>query len=222
MRQWKTKLSFTNFSLAILSFFFIANAHAMSPGFYLGLMTGPAINSGRSQSAQVLNSVTTTSVTPKRTQFGVRAFLGYKYNYYLSLESGITFFSRIKYDTHGVQTFSDPYVQVEDLDLVAKGEIPFYAFAAYGKIGVAAVHELVSGVLNPSGSPTFTSNNRGSIKVRPTASLGLSYDATQNWQLDASLNRVVTGGPPSNIDFFALGFSYHFVDTYCGQFLCDP
>ena len=39
--------------------------------------------------------------------------------------------------------------------------------------------------------------------------------------VDVSFNRVMAGGIAKNVDFYALGLSYHFVDVYCGQFLCN-
>jgi len=31
----------------------------------------------------------------------------------------------------------------------------------------------------------------------------------------------MAGGQVGNLTMYALGISYHFVDKYCGQFLCD-
>ena len=49
-----------------------ANTYAVAPGFYMGLMTGPATNNGGEQQAQVQGSATTTTATPKSTQIGTR------------------------------------------------------------------------------------------------------------------------------------------------------
>jgi hypothetical protein len=37
---------------------------------------------------------------------------------------------------------------------------------------------------------------------------------------DISFTRVNGGGNIQTADMIAISFSYHFVDTYCGQFLC--
>lgn len=58
-------------------------------------------------------------------------------------------------------------------------------------------------------------------KFNPIFSIGASYDITQSWVVDFSYTKLMTSGPANSIEFMALGIAYHFVDVYCGQFLCD-
>lgn len=214
-------------SLAIITSGFVINAYAVDPGFYLGLMVGPASSTGGTQQAQIEDSADTTPVDPSSNPFGSRLFMGYKINQFAGVEGGLTYFSKITYDTKdpNVETCNSPEISVRDFDLVAKGMIPLRSFEIYGKAGLAIVYTTTSGSLNPGTGdpniPTECGKSENAITYRPTVSAGVSYDLSQNWVADVSWNRIMVGDKVSNMDFFALGFSYHFVDIYCGQFLCD-
>jgi opacity protein-like surface antigen len=198
----------------------VISAYAVGPGFYMGMALGPATNTGGTQQVQVKHASFTTPATPKSKQFGSNLFMGYKINQYAGFEGGLTFFSSIHYDTKGVDPCSGATTRVRDLDVVAKGELPFYSFNLFGKGGVAVVYETTSGSLNPSGS-TLCGKNTYRTKFAPTISVGAGYDLNQNWVVDVSWTRLLAGGAASNVDMYGLGFSYHFVDVFCGQFLCD-
>ena len=220
-------------SLALFGLLITSNAFAVAPGFYMGLMTGPATNSGSEQ--QVLGdpptfpdgTINLVTATPKSKQWGSRIYMGYQIGYYAGIEAGLTYFSGINYDTKNLPTCTGPSVRVRDFDIVGKGIIPFSPyFDVYGKAGVAITYVSESGAFNP---PTTNNPGNGSgcgrskytTKYNPTLSVGASMALSQNWVIDASINRVMVGGLPGNVDYFAVGFSYHFVDVYCGQFLCD-
>ncbi len=197
------------------------NANATGPGFYTGLMMGPATNDGSTVQAQVQGSPTTTPATPKSNQFGSRFFMGYQMNKYAAFEGGLDYFTGIKYDTKNVPTCSSAQARARAFDAVIKGIYPFGSwFDAYVKGGMALVYQTTSGALNPSGT-TECGKSTYVTKFRPTLSVGASYNLTQSWVTDLSWNRTMAGSPVNNIDFFAIGISYHFVDRYCGQFLCD-
>ncbi|RDI39205.1 outer membrane beta-barrel protein [Aquicella lusitana] len=200
---------------------FALQAYAVAPGFYTGLMLGSASANGGTQQAQTdTTPPTTTPATPKSTQFGGRIFIGYKINQYAGVEGGLTYFSDIKYDTKDVDTCNTPKVGVRDFDIVGKGSFGLGSFEIFGKAGAAVVYERTSGALNPD-LTRECGLSTNEVKFRPTVSAGASYDLSQNWVADISWNRVMVGGAISSIDFYALGISYHFVDIYCGQFLCD-
>ena len=106
----------------------------------------------------------------------------------------------------------------------------------YGKAGVAATYLTTPGGLNItpySVRPAPTKSNPAAVKItnvgsnsyktqlNPAFALGISYDLDQSWQMDLSWTRTLVGGAVGNMNFYALGFSYHFVDVYCGQFLCS-
>lgn len=202
----------------------VANAYAVAPGFYMGIMGGPATNTGGTQQIQTFSAVppsTTVTGNPRSTQFGSRLYMGYKMNKYASTEMGFGYFSGIHYDTKGVETCSGATARVRDIDFVGKGAMPIGSmFDVFMKAGVALAYQTTSGALNPQvnlncGKSTYTS------KFSPTVSVGASYDLNQSWVVDASWTRLMVGGAASNIDFYGLGISFHIVDVYCGQFLCN-
>jgi opacity protein-like surface antigen len=196
------------------------NAYAVGPGFYMGIMGGPATNSASTQYAQIAGSTALTPVTSESTQFGSGLFMGYKMNPYAGIEGGFTYFSTINYDSKNVQTCSSLISRVRDFHVTGKGTVPLgRSFDVFGKAGAALVYQSASQALSPNlpdpcGETTYTT------KVSPTMSIGASYDFNQNWVGDISWNRLWAGSPVNNMDLFALSISYHFVDVYCGQFLC--
>lgn len=199
----------------------ILNAYAIGPGLYLGLKLGPATNTGSEVQVQVQGPPPGTTLgTPRSQQFGSSLFAGYMINPYVGFEGGLDYFNGIQYDTKGVDTCSSSQARIRDFTATVKGVVPVYAVSAYGKAGAALVYQSTSGDLTPNlndecGKTTYIT------KFRPTFSIGASYDFNQNWQTDISWNRIMVNSPINNVDFYALGLSYHFVDKYCGQFLCD-
>lgn len=197
------------------------NAYAVAEGFYMGAMFGPSTNGASETVAQTRSGTPpTTRVTPKSTQFGSRLYLGNKFNQYASMEFGIAFFSRIKYDTKNVDTCNSPQIRTYDIDLLAKGEMQLGSFSIFGKVGPALVSMNESGSLSPDLSKSCGETKR-TINVKPELGIGVGYDLNQNWVVDLSAQRLFVGGNASSIDMYALGISYHFVDQYCGQFLCE-
>lgn len=205
--------------LSILSM----NAYAVLPGFYMGLMLGPATNDGSAIGMQTADTPPTiVQATPTSQQFGTRLFMGYKSSQYFGAEGGLTYFSGIKYDAGDANLCSSANVRVRDFDFLGVGTytFPSTGIGLYGKAGAALVYMTESGCMNPDlsqqcGKTTYSN------QVKPAASVGVSYDMSQNWVIDASWNRLFVGSPVNNMDMYALGISYHFVDTYCGQFLCE-
>jgi opacity protein-like surface antigen len=198
---------------------FAINTYAVAPGFYMGLMLGPATNNSGNQQAQTTFN-TTTLATPKSNQFGTRAYMGYQLNHYAAFEGGIDYFTGVKYDTKNVPTCSSVQARVRGFDIVGKGSLPVYSFDIYGKAGVAFIYQTYSGALNPD-TNNACGDSTHQTKFSPTVSIGGSYAFNQNWVTDISWNRIQVGGVIKSVDFFGLGISYHFVDKYCGQFLCE-
>src|SRR5579862_5093030 len=79
--------------------------YAVAPGFYMGLMAGPATNSAGNQQVEVSKGVTTTA-KPRSNMFGSRLYLGYKVNQYAGVEGGLNYFSTVRFDTGSVHTCS--------------------------------------------------------------------------------------------------------------------
>lgn len=227
-----------------------ANAYAVDPGFYMGLMMGPATNGGSQRQMQRMPLPTpgapqalTAPANPRSNQFGSRLFFGYKFNSYAGFEGGFTYFSGITYNFKNNDTYTaaaGTTARVRGIDFVGKLDYSYSnIIGLFAKGGVSAVYTTTPGALNitnydeitsqpPQGSglpPTKKVVNAGSntytTKISPTFSLGGTYDFNQNWQAEVSLTRLFTGGSVNNMTMFALGLSYHFVNVYCGQFLCD-
>ncbi|HEU5281839.1 MAG TPA: outer membrane beta-barrel protein [Gammaproteobacteria bacterium] len=198
------------------------NAFAVLPGFYMGLMLGPSTNNGNEVQAQTTSTPpSTVTATPTSQQFGTRLYMGYKASQNWGAEGGLTYYSGITYDAGDASTCSSPNIRIRDFDIVMRGSYTFQntGIEVFGKAGPALTYMSTSGCLNPQldqecGKTTY------STQVKPTVSAGVSYDLTQNWVVDASWNRLFAASPVSSVDMYALGISYHFVDTYCGQFLC--
>jgi opacity protein-like surface antigen len=196
----------------------VSEAIAVGPGFYIGGMTGPASNTAGTQYVQVSQGVLAPA-TPKSSQWGSRFFMGYKINQYAGAEGGLSLYSKIKYNTKPFTACSDPTSRVRDFDVVGRGSIPFGNAEVFGKAGVALVYLTTSSSLNSDLSQACGQSEH-ITKFRPTVSVGASYDLSQNWVIEGTWTRTAVGGPVSNLDNYALGISYHFVNVYCGQFLC--
>ncbi|HTM64340.1 MAG TPA: outer membrane beta-barrel protein [Gammaproteobacteria bacterium] len=190
----------------------------------------------------------TAAASPKSTQFGTRIYIGYKFNQYGSFEGGFTYFSGISYNivqdpslaTPGssfpLQAAAGTTARLRDIDFVGKLDYSYSdTIGIYAKAGVAAVYTTTPGALQPTASrwvpaPTrsnpygtkliSTGSNKYSSKLTPTFSVGVTYDINPNWQTDISWTRIMVGSAVKNMNYFAIGLSYHFVDLYCGQFLC--
>lgn len=205
---------------AIASSFFM-NAYAVAPGFYMGFMFGPATNNGKptyinATSPPVFGNVVLAE--PRAQQYGARLFMGNQINSIISFEGGLTLFSNIQFKgKSNLPRNPTGEARVRVFDLVAKAAVPFRNIAdVYVKAGGAVVYFTTSGSLNQSGKGTYRN------KFSPTGSVGATYDFNQSWVADVSYTILPIGNSSvKTVNFFAVGFSYHFVDVYCGQFLCD-
>lgn len=212
---------------ATLAGSFMLSAHAVGNGFYMGFMFGPASNSADPQEAMV-DPTTTPPITvlakPQAQQWGTRIYAGNKFSKYAGLEFGLSFFSDIHYNTGDVETSTSTSTRIGDVDLSAKLEMPLGWFDVFAKAGVAYIYVHNSGAFS---SPDYTTTppesgpSTNNSKFAPTYGIGVDYLLSQNWLADLSWTRLQVGNTVNSIDLYALGISYHFVDKYCGQFLCD-
>lgn len=247
------KRMYQRFVMSLLAAGMTAPVFAVAPGFYMGLMMGPASNGGGQQAVQVEPLPTETSpiantsmANPQSNQFGSRFYLGYKFNTYASFEGGFTYFSGIGYSLkdNTAVAIGGTTARVRGLDIVGKLDYTIRdTVGVFGKAGVTALYTTTPGAMNitnwksvrtkiPQNPPVAPGNevystqiiNSGqstyTSKLSPTFAVGASYDLNQSWVLDATWTRYMVGGVLSTMDFYALGLSYHIVDTYCGQFLC--
>lgn len=215
------KTGFQKAVLFSLASMLCASAYAVKPGFYMGMMFGPATNTGGDRQAQLQGPpAATTTVSPRSTQYGTSIFMGYKNNEYIGSEYGFTYYSGIDYDTKDQNTCSSTDTRVRDLHALLRGAFPIgESFEVFGKAGVAYTYQTTSGALNPDLTSSCGKTTQTG-KASPSFALGASYGLSQNWISDVSLNRLMVGGAAGSMDWFALGISYHFVDKFCGQFLC--
>lgn len=198
------------------------SVYAVAPGFYLGLMTGPASNDGNAVPAQIQGATTdSTLVTPRSKQWGSRAMMGYKVSSYAGWELGLSYFSTIHYDTKGVETCSSLASRVRGVDFVGRASMTVRAVDVFAKAGVLAAYITTPGAFYSAPADSTCGKTSNQIAYRPTVSVGASYDVSPSWVMDVSWTRQMIGGVVKNVDLLAFGISYHFVDQYCGQFLCD-
>lgn len=268
------KRKLTKIFVAVTGGLFAVNAFAIGPGLYMGLMMGPASNDANPQPVQIKfaggipipspQATTTAPIStftqignPKSTQFGSRAYLGYKFNAYAGFELGFTYFSGINFilsqnpstvsstgPVTGGFTPMTPYQaaagttgRVRLVDLLGKLDYSYNdTIGLFVKAGVAAAYVTVPGGLQPTSiswqpAPVTASNPTGTklvttgsnkylSKLAPAFAIGASYDLNQSWQVDVSWTRYFVGSQIKSMNLYALGLSYHFVDVYCGSFLC--
>lgn len=190
-----------------------ATASATGAGFYLGGALGETNTNNRVRTVQTTPPVT---VDPSNTGLGARIFGGYAVNQYAAFEGGFTRYSPSTYNVSSSLLPESPTIRENGVDLVARGSYPIYDFSVFGKAGIAFIRESLAGSLNTNPGQT----NGTSTYIRPIGGIGVGYDFSANWVGELSYTRVFKGGNFQNADFISLGVSYHFVDKYCGQFLC--
>jgi hypothetical protein len=199
----------------------VTTAYATGAGFYFGGMAGQSNIHQKAQNVQTGTTPPTVYTKPTSTGFGGRIFMGGNINQYGAIEGGYTYYGTATYKPSPSALCGNPSVKESGLDLVGKGMIPFNNFDVFAKAGVAYLTTSSSGSLsNTSSSGPCGGGSNTNNGVRPTGSLGASYDITPSWVADLSWTHVFSGGGAvQQSDLIALGISYHFVDHYVGQFL---
>lgn len=204
-------------------FVVFSSTYAVAPGYYLGLQIGQANNDGRQIEARTLcppddiGCDPLTIARPTRKQAGLRLYTGYKYNPFISVEAGGTIFSFINYSTERPAA-DNTQLAVGAVDIVIKPSVTFGPIDIYAKGGISFNYTKSSAALNLD-----LNSNKSTQKwtYGPTYGIGASYDMTQSFVLNGGWNRVQVNRLIKYFDFFYIGVSYHLVDVYCGQFLCD-
>jgi opacity protein-like surface antigen len=221
-----------------------ANLYAVGPGFYMGFMTGPSTNSAKTVNAieapGTQQPLTYTEVTAKSNQWGTGFYLGYKNNQYVGSEFGFNYFTTVGFDSkNNTPTAGGTSARVRAIYLALKGSMPIgTAFDVFGKIGPSFQYASSSGGLNgpvtqcrvqPGPQPPLPGlpcdpvtsfKSKYTSKISPMISIGGSWALNQNWVADVTLTTMPVSGVIKNVTWVAFGISYHFVDLYCGQFLC--
>lgn len=206
----------------------VSNVYAIAAGMYMGVMTGPATNSAKDVNAAVApgtqQPLTFTPVTPKSNQWGTAVFLGYKNNQYIGSELGVDYFTSVSYSSKtNTPTAGGTSARVRDIHVLLRGSLPLTnTVEVFAKLGPAFEYITTSGGLSQptiiDGVPTYKSKHQTKIAVM--TGIGISWEMNQSWVTDLTLSMLPVGSVIKNVTWIAVGLSYHFVDRYCGQFLC--
>lgn len=205
----------------IISFLFMAllsaNVLATGSGAYAGLQVGTTNlnNDSGTVLTGVPNPLIVEQVEPNNKGIGERIFFGVQMNRYAGFEIGASNYAPSVYDT-GVTDSNEPTIRVYAIDIVGKGMYSLYNFTLFGKIGGAGVRETASSALISAPEQVL----KGYTSAHVMVAVGASFDLNANWVLDLTASRIFKGANFPNADFVGLGISYHWVDLYCGQFLC--
>lgn len=200
-----------------------ASLYAMEPGGYIGLMGGAATNAAKNQLVQVGiidDTLILTPAKPHRTQFLGRLYLGYQIYPYLGVEGGFYGMSPVSYNPVIPTCDNRLQVNMYGIDFVGKAGFPLGPFDIFAKAGAAGNYIQTTRGLNPT--PRKECGKKAhQTKASPTFTIGASYSFNPNWVAELTATRMTNVAILQNVNIYGLGFSYHFVDRYCGQFLCD-
>ncbi|SRR5579883_419922 len=207
------KLLMAAVSLAVSS-----SVLATSEGVYVGGQFGQSTLNNSSKQVQTGLADPATQLTqPSNSGFGGRIYIGYQFNQYGGFETGYTYFSPSTYNPATSILAGKGTINAAAVDLLGKAQYPISKVDIFVKGGIAAIGQKQSGRLYP-----ITGNTQGRfLVVRPKVAVGVSYDVTPNWVADVEASQILKFGtsvPAATL--YALGISYHWVDLYCGQFLC--
>jgi opacity protein-like surface antigen len=194
------------------------SAYATAPGFFMGLQVGQS-NVYNQKTNFTLSNGSTVLVSPSNTGFASRFLMGYNFKPYAAMEVGLTRYNRAVYDyPNGSCANGFEYA----LDIVGKGMVPVSVVSLFAKGGLAVLRSSqLKPTTTPGGGTKCGGNNfEQSTSARPIIGAGVSYDLSPNWVVELAYSRILKGSTSQNTDLKSLGFSYHFVDLYCGQFLC--
>lgn len=210
----------TRFSTLIITSTLFTTTHAIGPGFYVGAQAGMTNTHNQTQTVQTgVASPATQSVTPGNTGVGERFYMGVGINKYAAAELGYTHYAPSTYKTSPSTIVNTPAIRQNGIDLTGKAMYPIERFAVFGKLGAIMMYQSYSGSLQPL--PPAESTLKANNNFHPLIGVGGDLAVTQNWIAELSWTRALKGGNGfQNADFVSLGISYHFVDEYCGQFLC--
>lgn len=138
-----------------------------------------------------------------------RLALGYKITPNVAMEVGFLQLQDGKTMLDKSTVSSNQYA----LDIAAKGILPVtHNVNLYGKAGVAY---LTTRLQSDDGKNTVNINDASGIakhKWAPEVAVGMSYDVTQNVNVDTSFTHIqpVGNNRPGNINFLAVGVGYTF------------
>jgi len=212
--------------VAAVFFTLASTAYATQDGFYLGVGAGPTDVHAKTQ--DFVNNApppATITVAPSNTGIGERLFMGVQFSTYAAIEGGFAHYGTATYNipASAMVSCNNPSIRQNSFDIEGKGILPFSTsgFDVFAKAGMAVVYAGSSGSLEASGGTNPCSTGTSSkAAAKPLFGIGVSYDITPQWVVDLSYTQYNGGGNVNTANFLALEVSYHWVDKYCGQFLC--
>lgn len=191
-------------------------AMAMENGFYLGASVGQTNVSTKTATV----AKTGQSASGSGTGISGRLlFMGVQFNRYAAMELGYTHYAPATYNLTLPQG-GKPETRVNAVDLVGKAIWPMSTsgISVFAKGGFAFTRVTSSGSIGSVRGTGLAGTTENS--VRPVIGVGVSYDLTEQWQTDLTFTRLLGGGQLNHADMIALGITYHFTNSHCGQFLC--
>lgn len=227
--------------VGVLAMGIVSSAYAIGPGGYLGVEAGKTFTNNLPVSLQTTNTPVTPAVPlgsetvrPTNSGVGGRIFFGYNVTQYWGFEGGFTHYALTSYTVPARPYLAignpvgDPAISTNGFDFDGKAmfSIPYIGIGAFIRAGFAIIKVGKAGTLITTAQTIapYTAQNivgaRANTYLRPTLGIGFTYDFNQNWQMRLGASRVFGGGGMESADLVGLGISYHFVDKYCGQFLC--
>lgn len=198
-----------------------ANAAAITnnPGPYLGGQVGWArIDEGNGYK-QYMETQSSKQID-QGTFTGWRAYIGYNFTPFFSVESGYAYYPDNNYTSTSSNKIN---IKSYTIDLVGKIILPLQDiinplanFSLYGKGGGAYINTKLDHIISSS------SVKRSNAIIRPTYGAGVVYNFNDNIAIDASwtgvygknkitttdLNMITTANPTPTTNLFTLGLSY--------------
>jgi len=203
---------------------------AADPGFYMGIQLGAGdlhnsealINTGQKQNplspigctSSNLANCHIVATTPTNVGVAERIYMGSNINRYFGFEIGAANYTPSEYSPNVEGYSHQPHIWEYSADILGKVMLPLGRFGIFGKGGIAFVYKSASSAILEN------DDSNSSFFFVPAYGAGISFSLSPRWEVDLSAMRIQGTDDLENIDFYALGISYHLVDEYCGQFLC--
>lgn len=168
-------------------------------GFYLGIQPGYADTNYNRKWLTDKTGFTSVSSVESR-DYAARALVGYSFNKFFALESGVLFLQGIKFKN--INNTVDDDINQEIVDLVGKATLPMGYVGPYIKAGGAYVHRNELKV----GTARYRANN----KYVPVLGGGLSIFITENVTIGGEYDRYIPSGDFKRTDFYGASLIYQF------------
>jgi hypothetical protein len=209
---------------------FMNNAYAVATGGYFGFEGG--LSSVNTPSITFPDVVPRPTTSPSSTGFGFRIYMGNLVAKWFAFELGIARYAPSTYSPTSTLIVSQPQIHVNSVDLSGKFYLPiplggacstFSTLGLFLKAGMAAVFTGTAGSIVNYGQAIGQTTGiyaGNSTSIRPLLGVGASLDLTQTMVADLTATQIQPTTNVPRVTFYSIGVSYHFVDVYCGQFLC--